>query len=62
MGEEVVLGGGVEQALITDIAFWVVASSTIVAALAVVGAERILESSIDEAKHRELIDKLAAEL
>ncbi|MCO7232929.1 F0F1 ATP synthase subunit B [Cobetia sp. cqz5-12] len=33
-----------------------------VAALAVIGAERILESSIDEAKHRELIDKLAAEL
>ncbi|AOL99995.1 F0F1 ATP synthase subunit B [Cobetia marina] len=33
-----------------------------VASLAVIGAERILESSIDEAKHRELIDKLAAEL
>lgn len=33
-----------------------------VASLAVIGAERILESSIDEAKHHELIDKLAAEL
>lgn len=33
-----------------------------VASLAVIGAERLLESSIDEAKHRELIDKLAAEL
>ena len=33
-----------------------------VSLLAVAGAERILESSIDEAKHRELIDKLAAEL
>ena len=33
-----------------------------VASLAVIGAERILESSTDEAKHRELIDKLAAEL
>ncbi|WP_168015262.1 F0F1 ATP synthase subunit B [Halomonas salinarum] len=30
--------------------------------LAVVGAERILESSIDEKKHRELVDKLAKEL
>ncbi|WP_136254710.1 F0F1 ATP synthase subunit B [Onishia niordana] len=30
--------------------------------LAVVGAERILESSIDEKKHRELVDKLANEL
>ena len=38
MGEEVILGGGVEQALITDIAFWVIALSTIVAALAVVHA------------------------
>lgn len=36
MGEEVVLGGGVESALITDIAFWVVAVSTVVAAIAVV--------------------------
>jgi|TARA_B100000809_G_C15025612_1_gene490037 F-type H+-transporting ATPase subunit b len=33
-----------------------------VSLLAVAGAERILESSIDEAKHRELVDKLAAEL
>ncbi|MCE3027935.1 MULTISPECIES: F0F1 ATP synthase subunit B [Salinicola] len=33
-----------------------------VALLAVAGAERILESSIDESKHRELVDKLAAEL
>ncbi|GHB13963.1 F0F1 ATP synthase subunit B [Salinicola rhizosphaerae] len=33
-----------------------------VSVLAVAGAERILESSIDEAKHRELVDKLAAEL
>ncbi|ABE60632.1 MULTISPECIES: F0F1 ATP synthase subunit B [Chromohalobacter] len=35
---------------------------TQVAALAIQGAERILDSSIDEAKHRELVDKLAAEL
>ncbi|MEC9483817.1 MAG: F0F1 ATP synthase subunit B, partial [Halomonas sp.] len=33
-----------------------------VARLAIEGAERILESSIDEAKHRELVDKLATEL
>nr|WP_281504502.1 MULTISPECIES: F0F1 ATP synthase subunit B [Chromohalobacter] len=33
-----------------------------VATLAIQGAERILDSSIDEAKHRELVDKLAAEL
>jgi F-type H+-transporting ATPase subunit b len=33
-----------------------------VARLAVEGAERILESSIDEKKHRELVDKLATEL
>ncbi len=33
-----------------------------VAALAVQGAERILESDIDGDKHRELLDKLAAEL
>ncbi|WP_110669694.1 F0F1 ATP synthase subunit B [Salinicola halophilus] len=33
-----------------------------VAVLAVAGAERILESSVDESKHRELVDKLAAEL
>jgi len=33
-----------------------------VSLLAIAGAERILESSIDEAKHRELVDKLAAEL
>ncbi|WP_110649690.1 F0F1 ATP synthase subunit B [Salinicola peritrichatus] len=33
-----------------------------VSLLAVAGAERILESSIDESKHRELVDKLAAEL
>ncbi|MDW5375903.1 F0F1 ATP synthase subunit B [Halomonas sp. HP20-15] len=33
-----------------------------VASLAVVGAERILESSIDEQKHNEMLDKLAAEL
>nr|WP_281504132.1 MULTISPECIES: F0F1 ATP synthase subunit B [Chromohalobacter] len=35
---------------------------TQVATLAIQGAERILDSSIDEAKHRELVDKLAAEL
>ncbi len=33
-----------------------------VSRLAVVGAERILESSIDEQKHRDLVDKLANEL
>jgi F-type H+-transporting ATPase subunit b len=33
-----------------------------VSRLAIEGAERILESSIDETKHRELVDKLAAEL
>ena len=33
-----------------------------VAALAVQGAERILESDIDDAKHREMLEKLAAEL
>ena len=33
-----------------------------VARLAIEGAERILESSIDEKKHRELVDKLATEL
>ena len=33
-----------------------------VAALAVQGAERILESSIDRDKHEELLEKLAAEL
>ncbi|MDV6318438.1 F0F1 ATP synthase subunit B [Chromohalobacter sp. HP20-39] len=33
-----------------------------VATLAIQGAERILDSSIDEARHRELVDKLAAEL
>lgn len=33
-----------------------------VAALAVQGAGRILESDIDEGKHRELLQKLAAEL
>lgn len=33
-----------------------------VANLAVVGAERILESSVDRSKHSELLDRLAAEL
>jgi len=33
-----------------------------VAALAVEGAERILEASVDEQKHSDLLDKLAAEL
>lgn len=33
-----------------------------VATLAVQGAERILESSIDEKKHREMVDRLAEEL
>lgn len=33
-----------------------------VASLAVHGAERILESSVDEKKHADLLDKLAAEL
>ena len=33
-----------------------------VATLAVQGAEKILESDIDEAKHRELLQRLAAEL
>lgn len=33
-----------------------------VASLAVTGAERILESSIDEQANRELVDKLAAQL
>ncbi|WP_445620350.1 F0F1 ATP synthase subunit B [Kushneria sp. Sum13] len=33
-----------------------------VAALAIQGAERILESSIDEKKHREMVDRLAEEL
>lgn len=33
-----------------------------VSRLAIVGAERILESSIDEKKHGELVDKLAKEL
>ncbi|ANF56409.1 F0F1 ATP synthase subunit B [Halotalea alkalilenta] len=33
-----------------------------VASLAVQGAERILESSVDEKKHADLLDKLAAEL
>jgi len=33
-----------------------------VSRLAIVGAERILESSIDEKTHRKLLDKLAAEL
>lgn len=33
-----------------------------VATLALVGAERVLESSIDEKAHREMLDKLAAEL
>lgn len=30
--------------------------------LAIVGAERVLEASVDEKTHRELLDKLAAEL
>ncbi|WP_447554754.1 F0F1 ATP synthase subunit B [Vreelandella sp. EE22] len=30
--------------------------------LAIVGAERVLEASVDEKAHRELLDKLAAEL
>ncbi len=33
-----------------------------VAALAVAGAERILQSAVDQSKHAELLDKLAAEL
>ena len=33
-----------------------------VATLAIQGAERILESSIDEKKHREMVDRLAEEL
>nr|WP_283101645.1 F0F1 ATP synthase subunit B [Halomonas populi] len=33
-----------------------------VATLALVGAERVLEASIDEKAHREMLDKLAAEL
>ncbi|PMR74721.1 F0F1 ATP synthase subunit B [Billgrantia endophytica] len=33
-----------------------------VAGLAIVGAERVLEASIDEKAHRKLLDKLAAEL
>lgn len=33
-----------------------------VASLALIGAERVLESSIDEKAHREMLDKLAAEL
>ncbi|AMD02778.1 MULTISPECIES: F0F1 ATP synthase subunit B [Halomonas] len=33
-----------------------------VASLAIVGAERVLEASIDEKAHRKLLDKLAAEL
>jgi F-type H+-transporting ATPase subunit b len=33
-----------------------------VAALAVVGAERVLEASVDQDKHAELLSKLAAEL
>ncbi|MBF8223605.1 MULTISPECIES: F0F1 ATP synthase subunit B [Halomonadaceae] len=33
-----------------------------VATLAMVGAERVLEASIDEKAHREMLDKLAAEL
>ncbi|MFW3614768.1 F0F1 ATP synthase subunit B [Billgrantia antri] len=33
-----------------------------VSSLAVVGAERVLEASVDEKAHRQLLDKLAAEL
>ena len=33
-----------------------------VSTLAVTGAERVLESSVDEAAHRKLLDELAAEL
>nr|WP_284732679.1 F0F1 ATP synthase subunit B [Larsenimonas rhizosphaerae] len=33
-----------------------------VSTLAIVGAERVLEASVDEQAHRELLDKLAAEL
>ncbi|MFQ3788669.1 F0F1 ATP synthase subunit B [Halomonas sp. A29] len=33
-----------------------------VATLAIIGAERVLESSVDEKAHRKLLDKLAAEL
>jgi F-type H+-transporting ATPase subunit b len=33
-----------------------------VAALAIAGAERVLESTVDHARHRELLDRLAAEL
>ncbi|WP_148252348.1 F0F1 ATP synthase subunit B [Aidingimonas lacisalsi] len=35
---------------------------TQVASLAILGAERVLESSIDEKAHRKLLDELAAEL
>lgn len=35
---------------------------TQVSALAVAGAEKILEASVDEAAHAQLVDKLAAEL
>lgn len=35
---------------------------TQVASLALIGAERVLESSIDEKDHRKMLDKLAAEL
>nr|WP_285836101.1 MULTISPECIES: F0F1 ATP synthase subunit B [Larsenimonas] len=33
-----------------------------VSALAIAGAERVLESSVDEQSHREMLNKLAAEL
>jgi F-type H+-transporting ATPase subunit b len=33
-----------------------------VAALAIAGAERVLESTVDQERHRELLDRLAAEL
>ena len=33
-----------------------------VSELAIAGAEKILQSSVDAAKHNELLDKLAAEL
>lgn len=46
MGEEVALGGGAESALITDVAFWVVAVSTIVAAVAVVQLRDLFRAAL----------------
>ncbi len=46
MGEEVVLGTGTESSLVTEIAFWVIAVSTIVAAVAVVQARDIFRAAL----------------